>query len=266
MTVTAPSEAEPRPRTGRRRGPDPRTLAFGAVVLAFVGALLAGSDYLARVGSQSLIARAIQRDMHLAQRPHVQLHGAFYLPQVISGTYDHVEIEIGQAQAGPVEVSGIRADLEGVHLRFHDVLVRHTSRILIDHTTESVALSYPEINRYLRSIGTPVTVAAGGDQQVRFTGSVSILGKPVSASADGRVTAHGNTLYISPSRYHSGIGALDDTTALLLDQRLSVQIPLDQVPFAQTVTDVQVHDQDITVRAVGRDVVIDPNSPPGSTG
>lgn len=261
--MTVASEQAGVRRSSRLRGPDPRTIAFAAIVLAFIGALLAASDYLARVGSQSLIARAIQRDMHLPQRPHVHLHGAFYLPQVISGTYDHVEIEIGRAHAGPIDVSGIHADLDGVHLRFHDVLVRHTSRILIDQTSELVTLSYADINHYLQSIGTTVRVAAAGDQQVRFTGSVSVLGKRVSASADGRVSAHGNMLYISPSRYHSGIGALDDTTALLLDQRLSVQIPLDQVPFAQTVTGVQVRDGDITVRAEGRDVVVNPNTPDG---
>lgn len=257
--MTSTSTDTPR-RTIRYRGPDGRTIAFAAVVIAFIGALLAASDYLARVGSQSLIARAIQRDMHLAERPSVHLRGAFYLPQVIDGRYDHVEIDIGHAHTGPVDVSGIRADLEGVHLRFHDVLARHTSRILIDRTVEQVALSYADINKYLTSIGTPVSISPAGDQQVRFTGSVSILGKRVSASADGRVDAHGNALYISPSRYDSGLGGLDSTTALLLDQRLSVRIPLDQVPFAQTVTGVQVHDQDITVRAEGRDVVIDPNT------
>jgi hypothetical protein len=245
----------------RHRGPDRRTLAFGAVVIAFIAALLAFSDYVARVGSQSLIARAIQRDMHLVERPEVHLRGAFYLPQVIDGTYDHVEIDIGHAHTGQVDVSGIRADLEGVHLRFHDVLVRHTSRILIDRTVELVTFSYADINKYLASIGTPVSIGPGGDQQVKFTGHVAILGKRVSASADAHAYAHGNTLYISPSRYDSGVGALDSTTALLLDQRLSVQIPLDQVPFAQTVTGVQVHDQDITVRAEGRDVVINPNTP-----
>lgn len=258
--TSAPSQPRLRGRI-RYRGPDRRTVAFAAVVIAFIAALLAVSDYVARVGSQSLIARAIQRDMHLAQRPEVHLRGAFYLPQVISGKYDHVEIDIGRAQAGQVDVSGIRADLEGVHLRFHDVLVRHTSRILVDRTTELVTFSYADINSYLASTGTPVSVSSAGNQQVRFTGSVSILGKRVSASADARVQAHGNAVYISPSRYDSGGGGLDATTALLLDQRLAVQIPLDQVPFAQTVTGVQVHDQDITVRAEGRDVVINPNTP-----
>jgi len=73
------------------------------------------------------------------------------------------------------------------------------------------------------------------------------------------VAARGNTLYITPSRYDSGLGALDSTTALLLGQRLTIQIPLDQVPFAQTITGVQVHDDNIVVRAEGHDVVVDPS-------
>lgn len=242
------------------RGPDPRTIAFGAVLVVFAAALLAVSDYLARVGSQSLIARAVQRDMRLAERPEVHLHGWFYLPQVIDGDYDDVEITIGRTHTGLVDVSGIRADLQGVHLRFHDVLVRHVERILIDRTSETVTLRYADINKYLTSIGTPVSLSPAGDHQVRFTGTVSILGRPVSASANGRVEARGNTLYISPSRYDSGIGGIDSTTALLLDQRLAVRIPLDEVPFAQTVTGVQVHRTDITVQAEGRHVVVNPQS------
>jgi hypothetical protein len=102
-----------------------------------------------------------------------------------------------------------------------------------------------------------LTVSAAGDHQVRVTGFVTVLGRRVSASADARVSAHGNVLYISPSRYDSGIRGLDWTTALLLDQRFAVQVPLDQVPFAQTVTGVQVYPDDITVSARGQDVVID---------
>jgi hypothetical protein len=243
---------------------DRRTIAFAAVVLAFIGALLVVSDYLARVGSQSLIARAIQHDMRLAQRPEVHLRGVFYLPQVISGTYDDVDISIGETHAGPLDVRAIHADLQDVHLRFHDVLVRNVSRILIDRTTESVTLSYPDVNKYLASIGVPVSVSPAGDQQVRLTGSVPILGRRVSVSADARVSAHDNTLFISPSRYDSGVNALDSTTALLLGQRLAVRIPLEQVPFAQTVTGVEVHSNDITVRAEGKDVVIDPGAPQGT--
>jgi LmeA-like phospholipid-binding len=244
----------------RSRRPDPRTVAFAAVVLAFIGALLAGSDYLARLGSQSLIARALQRDLHLAHRPGVHVRGVFYLPQVVSGDYHDVDIDIGQTQAGPMHVERIQASLRGVHLRFHDVLVRHVSRILIDRTTEFVTLSYADIDKYLKAIGTPVSVTSAGDQQVRFTGSVSVLGKQVSASADGRVEARGNTLYISPSRYASGIGALDSTTALLLGQRLTIELPLDKVPFAQTITGVEVRAQDIVVRAEGRNIAVDPGA------
>jgi DUF2993 family protein len=157
--VTAAADEVEAGRVRRSRRPDPRTIAFAAVVLAFIGALLAGSDYLARIGSQSLIARAIQRDLHLAERPGVHVRGTFYLPQVVNGEYDDVQIDIGHAQAGPMEVESINAELNGVHLRFHDVLTRHVSRMLIDRTTELVTLSYAEIDKYLKAIGTPVSIS-----------------------------------------------------------------------------------------------------------
>jgi LmeA-like phospholipid-binding len=239
-----------------RRRADPRIAAFALVVLLFVAGLLAVSDYLARVGSQSLIARVIQRDLQLQNRPRVNLHGAFYLPQVINGVYDHLEISMGPLQTGSLRVASMHADLNNVHLPFHDVLVRHTRRILIERTTELVVLRYGDIDRYLASIGSPVSLGPAGHRQVRFTGTVDVLGEHVSASADARVRAYGNVLYISPSRVDSGVSAVDATTAALLDQRFTVQIPLDQLPFAQTVTGLQVEDGAIIVRAVGKNVTI----------
>lgn len=240
----------------RRRSPDPRTVAFALVVVLFIGALLAVSDYLSRVGAQSLIAREIQHALRSPNRPAVHLHGTFFVPQVVDGVYNDVEIDVAPVTADQLRISDLHADLSGVRLPFHDVLVRDAPRIVIAHTLEVATLSYPDIDDYLASVGIPVSIRPAGDGQVRFTGSVPVLGTSVSTSADAKVIARADHLEITPVRWHSGAATLDRVSELLLSQRLTLEIPLQGLPFGQTITHVAVGQSDIRVRARGSDIVI----------
>ena len=58
---------------------------LGVVVL--VGLLLWGTDTLARIGAQTLLARNIQDATGVEITPEVRVHGLFFVPQVIRGAY-----------------------------------------------------------------------------------------------------------------------------------------------------------------------------------
>jgi hypothetical protein len=246
-----------------RRGPDPRTVAFGLVVAVFIAALLAVSDYLSRVGSQSLIARELQHALGSRNRPSIHVHGAFFVPQVVDGVYHDVEIDVAPLSENQLRIADLHADLVGVRLPFHDVLVRHAPRIVIDRTKEVATLRYRDIDSYLAATGVPVKVGPAGHGWVRFTGSVPVLGRTVSTSAEGKVGARGDQLRITPVRWDTGVGALDRATQLLLGQRLTLEIPLQSLPFGQTITGVTAGPDGIRVQARGTDIVIEstPNGP-----
>lgn len=250
--MSAPVAARPR----RLRGPDPRTVAFALVVLLFIGALLAVADYLSRVGAQSLIAREVQHALRAPNRPSVHLHGAFFVPQVVNGVYRDVEIDVAPLMAQQLRIADLHADLKGVRLPFHDVLARDVPRLVIDHTVEDATLTYHDVDSYLATLGVPVSIRWAGNGRVRVTGSVPVLGSRVSTSVDAKVIARRDFLQITPVRWHSGLGALDQASQLLLAQRLTIDIPLQNLPFGQTITGVTAEHDALKVQARGTDIVI----------
>jgi hypothetical protein len=237
-----------------------RTLGSAVALLALVAALLWVSDALSRVGAQSLIARAAQQQVPTSQRPQVHLHGAFFLPQVVHGVYDDVEIDIAPLTTDQLRIASLHTELHGVHLSFHDVLTRNTGHIVVDRTSELATLRFADINRYLATMGTPVAVSAAGQGQVRITGTVQVLGQRVSAAADAIVRGRGSTLLMTPTRLATGIAGLDDASQLLLGQRFTVQIPLQSLPFGQSLGKITVQQTGVSVHASGTHV---PLVPPG---
>lgn len=254
--TTSTNTTPPTTATRRRRRVDPRTVALAVAVIAFVIGLLVVSDYLSRVGAQSLIARAVQHETGSPDRPHVDLHGLFFLPQVVDGVYGNVEIDVADVHRGPVNIAEIDAHLYNVHVPFHDVLTRQVHRIVVERTDEVARLRYADLNAYLRAQQIPLTIGPAGHGSVKFTGTVQVLGADVSASADAKVAARGHTLYITPVQFDTGLGAIDQASRLLLAQRFTVTVPLRSLPFGQTITGAQATASGVTVRAKGTDVVL----------
>lgn len=243
-------------RSCRRR--DPRTLLLAFGVILFTCVLLVASDVTARYGAQSLIARAVQRQLGTEHRPSVHLKGTIFLQQVVQGRYDSVRIDVSPLDVGPLRFADVSAELDGVHLPFHDVLVQHTKRVVIDHTTEHAVLRYTDLNHYLTARGDPLTVHSAGPGLVTLTGTVTVAGHSISASAQARLSATGNKLVIVPGQFDTGITGLDNASRILLGQRFSVEIPLSALPFGQQVYHIGVHATGITVDAHGSAVVINP--------
>lgn len=235
-----------------------RTVGSTVLLLALVAALLWVSDALSRVGAQSLIARAVQQQVPTSQRPKVHLHGVFFLPQVVHGVYDDVEIDLAPLMTDRLRIASLHTELHGVHLSFHDVLTRNTGHIVVDRTNELATLRFADINHYLAMMGTPVAVSSAGHGQVRITGTVQVLGQRVSAAADALVRASGSTLLMTPTKLATGVAGLDDASQLLLGQRFTVQIPLQSLPFGQSLGKIAVHPSGVSVHASGHHIALSP--------
>lgn len=237
--------------------PDRRTVALAIGVIAFIVALLGVSDVLARIGAQSLIAQTVQQDTGSTNRPKVSIHGWFFLSQVIRGRYDDVEIRIAPLDSGPLQIAEIHADLHGVHLSFHDLLVRNTHEIVVDRAEETATLHYDDLNRHLKTAGYPVALAFAGNQHLRVTGTVSILGRSISASADVALSAaDNNNITITPTQFVTGIAGLDAVSRSLLNERFSLQIPLGALPFGQHIDRIDVQEHGIIVHTQGENITI----------
>jgi hypothetical protein len=240
-------------RGGRR--PALGTVALGLSVVLGTALLLWGADWLARWGAESLLARNVQEATGVPGRPSVQVHGTFFLPQLVRGRYGDVEITVEDLSSGPLQIDTVHAELTGVHLPFHDVLVQNPGPVLIERTAEEAFLTYDSLNHYLDVTGRPVTIGAGSAHEVRLTATVEILGRSISAATRARLVPRDGELAVQPTELDTDT-VLDPASRLLLGQRFTFVVPLDPLPFGQELTAVDAQDSGLQVRAEGTDVVV----------
>lgn len=237
--------------------PRSTTVALATGILLGTALLLWGADWAARLGAQSALAGTIQSATGVADRPAVNVHGIFFLPQVVRGVYDDVEITVAGLNSGPLRVDRLHAELTGVHLSFHDVLVQSSTPVYIEHATEQATLRYSDLNTYFQATGRPFTISGAPDGEAPLTGSVTILGKEISASARARLAGQDGDLAVQPTPLNTDT-ALDQACRLLLQQRLTFLVPLDPLPFGQQLTAVDVRESTLVVQARGSGIVVRP--------
>ncbi|GAA3605656.1 LmeA family phospholipid-binding protein [Microlunatus ginsengisoli] len=226
--------------------------------MAGVLLLLWGADSLARVGAESLLERNIQSAAGAAERPEVTVRGRFFLPQVIRGSYDEVDVTTRGITSGPLRVDRLDSQLLDVRVPFHDVLVQDVRRIGVGQSTEDVAITYPDLNAYFDATGRPLEVAPADDGLVTITGKVDVLGRSLQASADVELTAEDGSLRLTPRHMDTASGDLDRASRLLLRQRLSLTVPLGSLPFGHDLTRVTPTPDGIQATAVGSAVIVEP--------
>lgn len=251
------STGGPAADSAKRRRPRPSTVALGLGVLLGTLLLLWGLDRVARWSAETLLARGIRDGTGVTATPSVQVHGAFFLPQVVAGRYDHVEVAVTGLTAGPLRIGSVHADLRGVHLSFHDLLLRDVHALVVDRSAEQAVLTYRDLNAYLKATGRPARVVATPGGQVKVRGTATVLGQQVSATARVRLGLRGNAVSVQPAGLSTDT-AVDRVSEALLGQRFTFLVPLDPLPFGQELHSITAASDGLRISAGGVAVVVRP--------
>jgi hypothetical protein len=250
--------AEPQQQR-RRLSPARRRLLLQVLgVVVIVGFLLWGADTLARVSAQTLLARNIQDATGVEVTPEVDVHGIFFLPQLIRGAYSDVHVTTVGIASGPLRIAQVDSQLSDVRVPFHDVLVRDVRRVAIGHSVENMDLTYEDLNAYFAATGRRLEVAAGPNGTVRLKGSVDFLNQSVPVAADATLTVQDDVLLVSPERLDTGSGSLDAASQVLLGKRLRLIVPLGALPFGHRLTGVTADSEGVHLTAEGSGIVLQP--------
>ncbi len=261
-TKTRPAGTSDRIGAPKRRRRRRRALQvlIGAVLL---GLLLWGADGLSRVGAQSVVEQTVKRDQRLRNTPDVNVHGAFFLPQVVAGSYSHISIAIRGFRDKGLRVDRVTADLYGVHVSLGPLVTGDVAGIPIDRSDEHVTIRYDDLNNYLASRGDPITVSQGPKSSLKITGHVSVFGRSFGVSADAKFTIADDGVHVVPTQLDTGNSVLDAITRATVGERLSFVIPTKPLPFGQHVTTVTFGPSAVQISATGSTFVVSP--PAGST-
>jgi len=244
---------------GSRRG-----LRITAVVVVVLLGLLVAVDRISAHVVAGQIAIQAQRSDRLTSRPGVSLGGFPFLTQVIAGNYRDVRVDVrGQVSQG-VRVDRVHADLAGARVPLGDVVRGEVRRVPVDHLNAQVELTFADINAYLRSQGSAITVGARGDA-IRVAGSVSVLGTtyPVAGTADVGVAPAAVTF--TPRELAASVGAaLPPALRQTVSELLTVRVPIAGLPFNMRLISATVAADRIVFAASGQNVVLDPNATIGT--
>lgn len=239
-----------------------RTARTSTVLLALsvvfgTALLLWAADLVARWSVESYVERQVQAVTGALERPSVDVHGTFFLPQVLQGRYERVDVSIGELRAGPLRLEDVRAELTGVHVSFRDLLAQNPAPVYIEESRQRAVLTYEDLNRYLDVTGRPVTVEAAPDGEVVLTGTAEVFGREVSASAQAVLGSEDGALSVQPTAVDTGT-VLDAASRLLLRQRFTFVVPMDPLPFGQQLTGIDAGEAGLEVEARGVGVVVRP--------
>ena len=242
-----------RPRVGR-----PWLVAVLVGVLLGTGLLLWGLDRLARQTVQALLAATLQEATGTVGTPTVEVQGGPVLLQALRGRYGEVEVTLEDVSNGPLTFGRVEAQLQGVHLSFHDLLVREADVVVFERSAAQAWLGYDALDRYLQFTGRPMTVlpeGSGAADEVRLTATGQLLDRRYEASATAVVEPTTGALVVRPTEVRTE-QQLDRTAARLLAARFRFRVPLDPLPFGSEVADFELGEEALTVRTGGSGVVL----------
>ncbi len=121
-----------------------------------------GADALARLGAEALLARNIQNATGVSEPPVVEVRGFAFVPQVVRGAYNEVDVTTRGITSGPLRIERVDSQLFDVRVPFHDVLVQDIRRVGIGRSVEDVTLRFDDLNAYFDATGRPLQLAPAG--------------------------------------------------------------------------------------------------------
>ena len=224
------------------------------VTLVVLAGLLAVADRVAATVASNAVADQVQASASLASAD-VSIGGFPFLTQALGGRYDSVSVVARGVAAGDLTVDRLDATLTGVEVPLSDVLSGSVSEVPVASVRATALVGYDELAR--RSGDRRLTVAPSGDR-VRVTGSVTVLGQTLTASALSSVRVEGGALVVTAESYSVGDAAASSAISQALGGRFDLRIPVTGLPYGLQVSGVSVTAEGVAVTAAAGATVLSP--------
>ncbi len=202
------------------------------VAVAVLLVLLVGADRVAVVVADRALAS--QLDGELGTTPTVHVHGFPFLTQALAGRYRDIELTAPRVTRSALTLTGLSVSLRGVQVPLSAALGGTVTSVPVDRLSVAAVVPYTDLQGRARGL----TLAQSGDG-VRVSGSITVLGRTLAASAQSNATLEGTTLRLTASSIAvDGVPAAG-SVASALTGRLDLRIDLSDLPYGVRVTSVR---------------------------
>lgn len=218
------------------------------LVLLLAGGIVAADRLGVRV-AQNEIAKQVAAQYALDQRPEVKIHGIPFLTQAVGGTYDRIDVSIGDWTEQGVTVRDVKVEMQGVNAPLAQVTSGNTSNITARTATASAILPYDVIKK--RAPKEVKGIAPKGDGlQVDLTGAV--MGFPVNGTAVVKVTPTKKGIAITPVSV--GSNGASQIPLALVQRQLTWTVPVTNLPVGSRISGIQPTAEGLRVSATADNV------------
>jgi LmeA-like phospholipid-binding len=196
------------------------------VVVLVLLVLAAAADFVAARVAEDRVAGELQRQYDLSRRPVVQIRDFPFLPHLLTGHFDTVDLA-----ASDVRARGVAARQVEVHL--HDVrvdravLLGERGRVTVGRADGQVELGQAELSRLLADRLQGASLELGEDG-VRLRVSTDLAGQTVAAVVTGQLGASAGQVTFRPQRVQ--VEGLAAGLERQLAQAFTFTVPLPELP------------------------------------
>ena len=213
------------------------------VTLVVLGALFVGLDRVALVLAERAVAAQAQTSGGLATAPDVAIAGFPFLTQVLRGSLDDVRVSAADVRRGDARLTSFAAELRDVQVSLSDAVGGRITAVPVSAITATALLSYADL---AAAHGRGLVVTSAGDGLVRVTGTVTVLGRSVSASAVSSVRLDGRFVVVTAQRIEVGGGSVGTAG---LGGRLDLRVPIGTLPYGLLLTGLTADAGGLTLTA-----------------
>ncbi|MCF3169751.1 DUF2993 domain-containing protein [Streptomyces californicus] len=224
-----------------------RALRILLVLVVLLGGLFLAVDRAAVYFAESEAEDRVAMSADGAASTEISIKGFPFLTQVAASRLDRVDLELTgmETSAGgrAVRVSEVRAQL-------HDVKLGSGYRTATAARATGTALvSYKDLTA---AASDGVVVEYGGKGKAKVTGTVEILGRPISRSVLSTVTrADGHTVKVRADKVPGeGIPGVED----LIRKRTDFEGDIDGLPKGLELQEVEVTEKGLEITVTGSNV------------
>lgn len=228
------------------------------IALGTLLVLVVIADRIAPRVAGGVVAKQLQSEGSLPNKPDVTFHGFPFLTQALGGKYGDVEVRASGITVGSLHGVGVKAHFRGLHAPLGDVVSGDISKVPVDRITGTSSLSYDDLAAAAADqFGQDFTlesISRDGDR-LKVRVSSTLAGEKIFASALAKVTVSDNSL-VAQSGDLTFENLPPGVPEPRLPQGLSFQLSMDGLPFHLQVTDVELGENSLSVSMQARDVVL----------
>ncbi|WP_040857166.1 LmeA family phospholipid-binding protein [Nocardia niigatensis] len=224
-----------------------RALLTMVVLLAI--AVVVG-DRVGVVMAQNEIGRRIATGYNLPNQPRVEIGGFPFLTQAVDGTFQNIDIQVGDWSDQQISVHNLAVALNDVSAPLSDVVHGRTSNLVAATATATALVPYDDVRKFAPEGVGSISYAADG---LRVTGTFSVEGLSVPGTVVVTVAPTQDGIEVTPVSVQAAAGGPAIPLALVR-QNLTFTVPLERLPLGAQLTSIQPGVDGLRVTAVAHSV------------